>query len=49
MQNKYNCSNCEALFTVKHNLDEAYYEVIFCPFCGAEIEEEQEDGLEDEE
>lgn len=49
MQNKYNCGNCEAEFKVKHNLDDSYYEVVFCPFCGAEIDEEQEDGTEDDE
>ena len=29
-------------------MDEDYYEVNFCPFCGSSIEEEQEEVEEDE-
>ena len=40
------CDLCEASYTVKHNMDEQYYPVIYCPFCG---EENQESDYYDEE
>jgi hypothetical protein len=46
MQIQLQCDNCEAEFKIKHNLDEMYYEVMFCPFCGGEIAEEVEDSDE---
>lgn len=45
---QYSCYQCEAVFKIKHSLDESYYEVMFCPFCGADIdEEEEEDEIDD--
>ena len=46
MQIQLQCDNCDAEFKIKHNLDEKYYEVMFCPFCGGEIAEEVEDSDE---
>ena len=46
MQIQLQCDNCEAEFKIRHNLDEMYYEVMFCPFCGGEIAEEVEDSDE---
>lgn len=40
------CEDCEASFEIKHDLEERYYKVSFCPFCATEIE--LEDDLEDE-
>jgi hypothetical protein len=34
------CESCEAEFSVKHNLDEEYYEIAYCIFCGENIEED---------
>ena len=42
MQKAYKCDSCEADFKIKHTQDESYYDVNFCPFCGAQIDEEQE-------
>lgn len=47
MQKQYQCGNCDAEFKIKHTLDDNYYEVNFCPFCGAEIEEEEDDETDD--
>lgn len=47
MQRNCTCTTCDAEFKVIHNLDPTYYEVFFCPFCGAEIEDEENDD-EDE-
>jgi len=43
----YTCDSCDAEFNIKHTLDEHYYEVMFCPFCGSDIEEEDEDEVDD--
>ena len=48
MRNKqYHCDHCDAEFKIKHTLDEAYYEVNFCPFCGGEIVEDENEELDD--
>jgi hypothetical protein len=47
MQKQYQCDSCDAEFKIKHALDDHYYEVMFCPFCGSDIEEEEEDENED--
>jgi DNA-directed RNA polymerase subunit RPC12/RpoP len=36
----YFCASCEAEFKIKHDMDEDYYEVQTCCFCGAEVETE---------
>ena len=48
MYKHYTCDDCDADFKVKHNLDEKYYEVNFCPFCGGVIEAEEDDIDDDE-
>lgn len=49
MRSTHTCDNCEAEFKIKHSMDETYYEVNFCPFCGASIEkDEDDDDYEDE-
>lgn len=42
MQFQYNCEHCDAEFKLKHTLDEHFYEVSFCPFCGGDITKEEE-------
>jgi hypothetical protein len=42
MYKQYECFHCDAVFKVKHDLDENY-QVYFCPFCGGDIEEETEE------
>ncbi len=44
------CYNCDAVFKIRHDLDHNYYQVIYCPFCATELEEEESfDQEEDEE
>jgi len=43
MKNHYICETCEADFEVKHEMDESFFEVHFCPFCGAQVNKEEED------
>ncbi len=47
-QEPYICFNCDAEFSI-HTLYETNETVNFCPFCGSEIEGEDESSDEDEE
>ena len=38
------CESCEAEFSIKHSMDDDYYRVAYCTFCGVELI----DGLDDE-
>lgn len=44
---KFECVECDAIFKVKHEMESQYYEVMFCPFCGAGIDNEEEDDEDD--
>lgn len=44
----YECVECDAVFKIKHELDTDYYRVMHCPFCGAEMDEDQIDVYEEE-
>lgn len=43
-RNWLECTSCDAMFTVKHTMDEKFYSPEYCPFCGDELD--IEDGLE---
>ena len=40
------CEDCEAEFRIKHTLDEHYYSLKFCVFCGYDLTEELKDEIE---
>ena len=40
------CESCEAEFRLKHTMDDSYYKVVYCPFCGAHLHDELEDEVE---
>ena len=40
------CESCEAEYKIKHNLNERYYIIEDCTFCGTELLEELEDEIE---
>jgi len=42
------CESCEAEFSIKHSMDNYYYRVAHCVFCGIELLDELEDEIEDE-
>jgi uncharacterized paraquat-inducible protein A len=43
-KNKHHeCVECDAVFKIKHDLDEHHYKIEFCPFCGTAIDEDQID------
>ena len=39
------CELCEAEFSIKHSMDEYYYRIIYCIFCGVELSDELEDEI----
>ena len=41
------CESCDAEFSVRHSMDEIYFEILCCPFCGLGLSDNLED-LEDE-
>lgn len=43
----YTCGECDALFRIKHDLEESYYAVMFCPFCAAGLDDEEEEEDDD--
>lgn len=40
------CESCEAEFQIKHSMDENYYGIVYCPFCGEDLNEDLEDDIE---
>ena len=40
------CDSCEAEFQIKHSMDENYYRMNYCPFCGSDMSEDMEDTME---
>lgn len=46
------CDACESSFCVEHEMDDKFYSVEWCPFCGASLEIEEsidEDWLDPDE
>ena len=41
------CESCEAVYKIKHDLDETYYVLKYCIFCGEPLSEELEDEIEE--
>ena len=37
------CSSCETKYTVSWDIDEQDLEPLTCPFCGFEVEQEEDD------
>lgn len=37
----FECSNCDAVYNLKHENDKEYYKPEFCPFCGEPVGEEE--------
>jgi hypothetical protein len=40
------CNCCDAEFKVAHTMDESYYRIEYCVFCGNELSEENKDEVE---
>ena len=52
MYKRYECFHCDAIFKIKSLADSVsfqdHYDVMFCPYCGGDIEEEIEDDIDDD-
>ncbi len=40
------CASCEAEYAIRHSMDDYYYIVQYCTFCGETLSEELEDEIE---
>ena len=40
------CELCEAEFSIKHSMNDNYYRITYCTFCGTELSDELEDEIE---
>lgn len=40
---KFECDSCDAFGSITYNLDEEFYSVTSCPFCGSDISDEESD------
>ena len=43
---KITCTSCETKYTVQWDIDEQDLEPVTCPFCGHEVENEEEEQEE---
>tara|TARA_B100000131_G_scaffold209680_1_gene201623 strand:+ start:425 stop:607 length:183 start_codon:yes stop_codon:yes gene_type:complete len=41
------CEKCDGVSTVKHDQDHHFYQVKYCPFCGEELQREEEFKMSD--
>ena len=44
----HECEACDAVFRIKYDMDDHYYEVRHCPFCGTELDPEENYDIEEE-
>ena len=42
---KKNCSSCETKYTVQWDIEEQDLEPLTCPFCGYEVEQEEDEEI----
>ena len=40
------CESCEAEFSIKHSMDDYYYRITYCTFCGIDLLDKLEDEIE---
>jgi len=42
------CESCEAAFLLKYSMEERFYTIFYCPFCGEELSQDEkiEDDIE---
>ena len=40
------CESCDAEFAIKHTMENRLYKVVYCPFCGDDLDDELEDDIE---
>jgi len=48
MNTHYECSNCDAVFRLRHDLDGNYYTVQWCPFCGSQLDSDDNYDIDED-
>lgn len=48
MQKQFVCMACNADFKISYKLEQEFFQIEFCPFCGEILEEELEDNGEED-
>ena len=43
------CESCDVEYTIQYDMEEKYYNITYCPFCGKELIDNDEDIMYDEE
>ena len=41
------CEKCDCVSTIEHDQDHHFYQVKYCPFCGEELQREEEFKMSD--
>ena len=41
------CEKCDGVSTIEHDQDHHFYQVKYCPFCGEELQREEEFKMSD--
>ena len=41
------CEKCDGVSTIEHDRDHHFYQVKYCPFCGEELQREEEFKMSD--
>ena len=40
------CESCDAEFKLNHSMDKRLYNIVYCPFCGEELDNDMEDEVD---
>ena len=43
------CEHCDASYSVQYDMDDNFYKIKYCPFCGDNVPEENEFNITEEE
>jgi|TARA_R110002050_G_scaffold32034_1_gene82472 hypothetical protein len=47
IKKRIECEKCEGVSVIEHEMEHHFYEIKFCPFCGEELELEEEYTVND--
>jgi|TARA_B110000211_G_scaffold132395_1_gene151903 hypothetical protein len=47
MKIKVMCEECKSICDIEHEMESYHYEIDHCPFCGADIDEEDMEDITD--
>ena len=47
IRKRIECMKCDSVSVIEHEMEHHFYEIKFCPFCGEELELEEELEIND--